>query len=610
MEESKVPDLFDSISYSKGAMIIRMIRDFVNKRVSSNEEKDADYFFSRIKYHLDKFKYSNADSNDLMRSLEGSHSDLKLVAFLQGWIGNVGHPLVQVSWNEPSVIVIDDGTNDDFLSKFSDFKWTTSSSSNLLGSKVQFSVVNASQARYLAIPYDRKKHEDAVAAISSLGEIFPLDRDDINRLWSVPLSIDCFTSTSNDADDDDDYDDDDVVIKLIDSQNVVMDSKNLVFTFEESKCNYIRVNAESTGFYRVLYPREWYSVTSKLISRELSSGTSSASYFGVNDRSMFVHQVFGYFLDGRLDPAACLDALQFLALEDDYNVWKVTLGSLSRIRSRYPNKSSLKSFDKSVRTLIEPIVKRILNRMLIGKKTAGLLEHTEILLRSMILEAGVSYGVDECVSYFQSLWARFKHKKTGTQVESYEESAMYLAAVKFMGDFDDILDMYKEASVSQVKVQLLRALARVSATSNSKAFEKLLSYTTANYGDDDGDTAVVRTQDLYILLTGLCHDNAVKVTQFLLHGKSKNADTTTSDFFKDNYLDRAGSIALDRIVGSCMRFGVSPSAIKEASRKSSSRSAKTSSLSVSWISFWKQYQSHANFEGLKRTIMMINEKLQ
>ncbi len=83
--ESDIEQMFDDISYGKGASVLRMIEAYLG------QEK----FREGISKYLKKFSFSNATGNDLWDSLsEASGENLKPI--MDSWIKQEGYPLVVV----------------------------------------------------------------------------------------------------------------------------------------------------------------------------------------------------------------------------------------------------------------------------------------------------------------------------------------------------------------------------------------------------------------------------------------------------------------------------------------------------------------------------------
>lgn len=82
-DPNDINQIFDSISYSKGASLIRMIEGYVGH----------DQFRDGIRSYLKEFKYSNANTSDLWRHIS---RDGEIAALVERWINGEGFPLISV----------------------------------------------------------------------------------------------------------------------------------------------------------------------------------------------------------------------------------------------------------------------------------------------------------------------------------------------------------------------------------------------------------------------------------------------------------------------------------------------------------------------------------
>jgi aminopeptidase N len=81
-----VDEIFDSISYSKGASIIRMLVSFLG------EEE----FRKGMVLYLNRHKYANASTEDLWKAL-GDHSKKDVKSFMDRWTKTMGYPVLSLS---------------------------------------------------------------------------------------------------------------------------------------------------------------------------------------------------------------------------------------------------------------------------------------------------------------------------------------------------------------------------------------------------------------------------------------------------------------------------------------------------------------------------------
>ena len=87
---AQIEEMFDGISYSKGASVISMVASYLGD----------DTFNNGIANYLDEHAFGNASPDDLWAALGEAAGDDNLQANMQGWVNQVGYPVVSLSWNE------------------------------------------------------------------------------------------------------------------------------------------------------------------------------------------------------------------------------------------------------------------------------------------------------------------------------------------------------------------------------------------------------------------------------------------------------------------------------------------------------------------------------
>lgn len=80
-------ELFDAHSYPKGALVLHTLKEYIGE----------DKFRMAIKFFLERFKYSNADTEDLRKVFEAV-ADEDLEWFFDQYVYNAGHPVLEVSY--------------------------------------------------------------------------------------------------------------------------------------------------------------------------------------------------------------------------------------------------------------------------------------------------------------------------------------------------------------------------------------------------------------------------------------------------------------------------------------------------------------------------------
>lgn len=89
---SEIDEIFDDVSYSKGASIIRMLADYLGEA----------NFRNGLRHYLKKHAYGNAVTTDLWKSFEAV-SDKPVTRIMQNWTGKPGYPVVKVEHNQGRV---------------------------------------------------------------------------------------------------------------------------------------------------------------------------------------------------------------------------------------------------------------------------------------------------------------------------------------------------------------------------------------------------------------------------------------------------------------------------------------------------------------------------
>jgi len=91
-DANRINEIFDGISYSKGASVLRMLAMTIGEEV----------FIEGVGIYLKRFLYSNASTNDLWDGIaEASGFDIK--TFMLNWTSKIGFPVISVKKNKDSL---------------------------------------------------------------------------------------------------------------------------------------------------------------------------------------------------------------------------------------------------------------------------------------------------------------------------------------------------------------------------------------------------------------------------------------------------------------------------------------------------------------------------
>ncbi|XP_039964988.1 uncharacterized protein LOC120777590 [Bactrocera tryoni] len=83
---AEITEIFDTITYGKGASIIRMLEDFIG----------ADNFQKAVSNYLNEFKFNNAVTEDFLNEVQKLITDIDVKSILQTWTVQMGFPVVNV----------------------------------------------------------------------------------------------------------------------------------------------------------------------------------------------------------------------------------------------------------------------------------------------------------------------------------------------------------------------------------------------------------------------------------------------------------------------------------------------------------------------------------
>jgi tricorn protease interacting factor F2/3 len=190
-EPEEVEQLFDEISYSKGASVLRMIESYLG------EEE----FRKGIQIYLKKFSYGNAEGKDLWLSLEEA-SKKGVEKIMQEWIKKKGYPYVSIrvegekikirqerfSFNEKSEEIWPIPLTLEVNGKMKNFIFDKKEDIIDLGEEIKKIKVNLNRAGFYRVFYENLSH--VIEADLSKEEKFGLINDYFAFLLAGMISAD------------------------------------------------------------------------------------------------------------------------------------------------------------------------------------------------------------------------------------------------------------------------------------------------------------------------------------------------------------------------------------------------------------------------------------
>jgi glutamyl aminopeptidase len=267
----QITEIFDGITYNKGASIIRMMEDFVG----------PENFRDGVSKYLDANKYMNADSNDLLKHLEGKIEE-DVTAILNTWIRQKGLPVVSVERS---------GNN---------FRLT--------------------QKRFLIDPESESKE-----TVSS----------EYNYKWSIPIT---YVTSANTTD--------------VKRQWFKHTMNELTISIPEGKVDWIKVNKDQIGYYRVKYEQSMWQSLNEALEKDVN-------VLSVLDRAHLLNDVFSLAEALQVPYDTALTMTRYLKAEKHFVPWDVASTKLKSIRNLLYYTEDISAFKDYAVSLVDDSYKSV-----------------------------------------------------------------------------------------------------------------------------------------------------------------------------------------------------------------------------------------------------------
>lgn len=255
----QINEIFDSISYSKGASIIRSMENFLTREV----------FQRGLSNYLNQFSYQSATQDDLWAALtleaqkSGVFDDsMSVKEIMDGWTLQTGFPYITVTRNYE---------NDE---------------------------INLEQKRFVLLESNSREVADS---------------NDKDPLWWVPITYTTrseanFTNTR--------------------PSHWMKAEKQIVIKQEIDNLDWLMVNLQVTGYYRVNYDTDNW----KLIIKHLNDPRRFHE-ISQSNRAQLIDDAMNLARADLLDYTVALDVTRYLSHERDYVPWKTAINNLLYIDS-------------------------------------------------------------------------------------------------------------------------------------------------------------------------------------------------------------------------------------------------------------------------------------
>ena len=329
-------------------------------------------------------------------------------------------------------------------------------------------------------------------------------RNSDDTLWRVPLAA--TTASGPNA------------------HSILMDGRDALLQLtpdSDIQKNWVKINPEQTGFYRVNYPRDgWDGLASAVERLELQPP----------DRLGLQNDAYA------LSRAGLLPVTQFLGLasayvnETDASVWSDLASNMDDLDGVLADEAYRDSFEAFALRVFQPPGGRV------GWDAGPGEGHLDALMRSTVLAALGKYGDEGALSEASRRFAAMLEDSNSVRAD-IRAVVLTLAARRGDGStYDTMWELYKDAPLQEEKVRLLRALAAYRQP-------QLLAQTLERSLGED-----VRVHDTIDVVTGV--------------GANRHGRDLAWDFLKSNWseFDRRygeGGFALMRLVHMTSEFATS-----------------------------------------------------
>eukprot|EP00698_Gefionella_okellyi_P021321 TRINITY_DN6885_c0_g1_i1.p1 TRINITY_DN6885_c0_g1~~TRINITY_DN6885_c0_g1_i1.p1 ORF type:complete len:969 (+),score=237.71 TRINITY_DN6885_c0_g1_i1:199-2907(+) len=209
---------------------------------------------------------------------------------------------------------------------------------------------------------------------------------------------------------------------------------------------WIKVNINATGLYRVLYTPAMWGLLKPLVA---------AKALDLRGRAMLIDDAFSLGLAERMDIRQALDLATSLQTETEFVVWNTAIRELNLLNQLLNQKPAYGDYKAYVRSVISQIVPAQSWTPTPGEP------HLAEMLRELVLLTAVQYEDQTAAQDAMNRFVLFNTNETANPLAASVRAPAYTATVMY-GAYDGyqmVLDRYLAATQPTEKRRLLDALA-------------------------------------------------------------------------------------------------------------------------------------------------------
>ncbi|KAF8162440.1 leucyl aminopeptidase [Mycena galopus ATCC 62051] len=357
-DANKINQIFDGLSYSKAASVLRMLSRFVGE----------DKFLKGVSVYLKEGLYGNRVTADLWKGVEQA-TGISVSEFMDAWISKPGFPVVTVQ-----------ETNGGVRLKQSRFLFTGAESDE--------------------------------------------------TIWVIPLQILSVDSTGH---------------RHVDREAVLREQEQF-FALDTNRP--FKINAGTTGYYRVLYSPDRLKAIGVEAAKELS-------VFSVADRVGLVNDAFALAKADLLEMSDALSLTYALRSEKEYHVWVAIASNLASLSSIWwEHQQIVELLNSFRRALFTPLVN------LLGFQSNPDESSNESLLRTCAITQALDAGDMKVANELKTHFADSLSSSDKLKIPSELVTVIYTAAVRHGGrqEYDSVKALCRKPDNPAYQISAMQAL--------------------------------------------------------------------------------------------------------------------------------------------------------
>jgi puromycin-sensitive aminopeptidase len=400
----EIDEIFDAISYKKGAAIIRMLQTYLG----------ADQFQKGLVSYIKRYEYENAKTEDLWSVLsEVSGEPVK--ELMDSWTKQKGYPVVTVQLKSEAIVI----EQSQYLSsgRDGDGEWVLPLTYCVGSYDNKLSALVRQKASVLSVP--KVSSGDKTAEVISHG-VYEVKRAE----ESLPSN----TEANGDK----------------------TPQKNYSSRFMDLSKDWFKLNVGQTGFYRVKYDVELAS----RLRLAISAGSLEAT-----DRFGVLDDTYALCIARKQPLSVLLSLMEVFRSESDYTVLMcltdVSYRILKVIGDAIP--AAAKDLKHFVSNLLLPSAQKL------GWEASPGEGHLDSMLRGELLSALVSFGHEETVNEAKRRFEAFLADRDTPLLPADLRKVAYKAVMQSVttadrAGYESLLKIYRETDVSQERTRVLSCI--------------------------------------------------------------------------------------------------------------------------------------------------------